>query len=1662
MKKNLLLVLAVLSIFLQEAKADQWVEDFESATLTSYGNDDFELNGRVWGRYKAGKINYGESSLGSKCIVINDDTPNAYLRTPRLATCGLVSFKYAYKSGNSANVFVLQSSENGIDWTNLDTHTLGLEANQAFVDYNFQVNSTNSLYLRILSDNQNTHLFIDDFSVTNYLGGNSKLMVWEKFVFVESEANNGDLNDSIAINLLNETFAINAGLLAENIDYTYSNLPEGLNLKIRLENNTLAYLVVYGMANTHQLLNSIDDLSVVFTNSAFVSGESSTVAGSSNNNLSIQFLDPYVNPDVLISEIMYNPPESGTDTLEFLELRNYGTEEVNLKDFYLEGIDFVFPDTVLESGAYMLVAKNATAIFNTFGVTALQWDAGTLQNSGETIILRSNHHLKVDELSYSATGEWDAQANGGGYSLVYCGDDKTMNDIGANWLISQNHLDNTNLYASPGAVDEACVIHANLKWNQNVFTESTDDNGSLSDTLSVTLHNDSFTQTSGVLTLNTHYTVENIPQGLTPVIEITSAQTAWFYWTGNAEEHLSENSISNLNVHFLDETFETYTASQVNGSNSVFQLVFNNPPAPAELEWSSLILKENLSNDGSIFTVIDLNLITAEFSVSNDTLEAGVHYSISNLPEGLSALVVVDSEHSAKIYCVNSANQHTVSDDVNNIQIEFLDEAFNMVSNQIINSTQTLSVQFLDPYSHPDIVISEIMYRSTEQESDSLEFIELHNLENQAVSLDGFSLFGVVYFFENEEIPANSYYVIAKDSAAIFNTFGVQVRQWDSGDLSDIDETVVVYNEGGEVIDMVHYSNMASWGEGTNGQGASLIYCGDNAQDNDVSSAWEASSQILTAYPNLKASPLQQDLGCIPTPSVHWSGTVFTESTNNDGSISNSIFLNLEDVTFSLENGQLQENTHYLVQNLPEGLTLNVVLMSNVQAQLQLTGNAENHHTDDNIDNLSITFVPTAFSELDTSVIANSSVSNLSIQYQNTYSTPTIVWNGEGFDENISNDGTVEDTISIELQNLHFIINNAVLSSENYTVENLPEGLNLQIVVESDTTAEVQISGTVSAHQSINDVSTLSIMFHNSAFSESDLELINGNPKTDLWIHFKDAPQLIWSKDVLKESLENNGQIADSLVLSLKNMYWVEESALNTNSFYSIQNLPEGLNVNFTYYNDTLIVLHFVGNALHHNANNSIDNLEITFLNEAFANNNANEVMNSSQNLSIRFRDAYTQSNVFISEIMYHPPQVGQGNLEYIELCNKENYPVNLEGFTLEGVDYTFENVIIEPDSFIVIAKDSLSMKSAYGLSVLQWSSGDLDNQGQRLALYNPIHQLIDELVYDASDFPVLTNGNGSSAVYCGNSALINDILSYWVSSTSEIANIGGLKGSPAHKDDNCSDDLETNIGSLQLASDSASCHFTYNDTLKVAFQNTGETLLNEGDTLCLEYTSDDLVYFDTIVLNRTLIPLDTYIHTLSTPFHLSSSHLYTTHFRLYYIENGINVAEAILDQTILSYQLSIDIQSEGDTINVNSYPYTLYTDADYQEDYHPQYMWQDGSSYSDLIVNEDAWYKVTLTDDNDCIAEDSVYVRLFSGIENKEQHYSIYPNPVKEVLHIECDNLNQLELIDLNGRVLKSEVVGKGMTQYKWNLEGVKTGLYIVKLYSQDGVYTEKINVGF
>ena len=171
--------------------------------------------------------------------------------------------------------------------------------------------------------------------------------------------------------------------------------------------------------------------------------------------ISIQFQIIAQTPNLVITEIMYNGPESGTDTTEFIEIYNNDTVAVNLSGYhFVQGVGYTFPSINIDTNSYLVLALDSVKFTNFFGVPALQWTSGGLSNGGEDIILVTNTGDVVDIVDYDDSGVWPGSSvDGGGHSLVLCNSDLDNNN-GVNWSAANTfvgmNLAGDSIWANPG------------------------------------------------------------------------------------------------------------------------------------------------------------------------------------------------------------------------------------------------------------------------------------------------------------------------------------------------------------------------------------------------------------------------------------------------------------------------------------------------------------------------------------------------------------------------------------------------------------------------------------------------------------------------------------------------------------------------------------------------------------------------------------------------------------------------------------------------------------------------------------------------------------------------------------------------------------------------------------------------------------------------------------------------------------------------------------------------------------------------------------------------------------------------------------------------------------------------------------------------------------
>ena len=171
-----------------------------------------------------------------------------------------------------------------------------------------------------------------------------------------------------------------------------------------------------------------------------------------------------------ITEIMFNPPEGGNDSLEFVEIYYGERTSLDISDYTVEiggSTRLTFPaGTVMGPHAvYNLALPLSTApnaFENVYGIAPDFLLSGSgLTNSGNTITIKDAAGNIVTSVTYSGT--WYPETAGNGSSLNRCNFDADKASSAEGWAPSTTEvtgaiIDGKQLKASPGAAEQCVAI----------------------------------------------------------------------------------------------------------------------------------------------------------------------------------------------------------------------------------------------------------------------------------------------------------------------------------------------------------------------------------------------------------------------------------------------------------------------------------------------------------------------------------------------------------------------------------------------------------------------------------------------------------------------------------------------------------------------------------------------------------------------------------------------------------------------------------------------------------------------------------------------------------------------------------------------------------------------------------------------------------------------------------------------------------------------------------------------------------------------------------------------------------------------------------------------------------------------------------------------------
>ncbi len=158
------------------------------------------------------------------------------------------------------------------------------------------------------------------------------------------------------------------------------------------------------------------------------------------------------------------------------------------------------------------------------------------------------------------------------------------------------------------------------------------------------------------------------------------------------------------------------------------------------------------------------------------------------------------------------------------------------------------------PQGFDNLKITEIHYHPLDLENINdreLEFIELKNMGNSSISLDGLNFFdGINYTFQNDtEILPGEYVVLVSNSSEFEKRYGFNPFAEFSGQLANNGETISLQDTDNDTLISIEYDDKYPWPNSADGNGYSIVLREANAYaDLNNAKNWRA-SKIINGSP---------------------------------------------------------------------------------------------------------------------------------------------------------------------------------------------------------------------------------------------------------------------------------------------------------------------------------------------------------------------------------------------------------------------------------------------------------------------------------------------------------------------------------------------------------------------------------------------------------------------------------------------------------------------------------------------------------------------------------------------------------------------------------------------------------------------------------------------
>ncbi|MGE5371516.1 MAG: beta strand repeat-containing protein [Solirubrobacterales bacterium] len=364
------------------------------------------------------------------------------------------------------------------------------------------------------------------------------------------------------------------------------------------------------------------------------------------------------------------------------------------------------------------------------------------------------------------------------------------------------------------------------------------------------------------------------------------------------------------------------------------------------------------------------------------------------------------------------------------------------------------------------------------------------------------------------------------------------------------------------------------------------------------------------------------------TRSLSWGAGTFHENSGNTGAIDNSnpLSITLTGDTFTGEQYEDLVTTNKIqTANVPAGLTMSVVKTAPASVAVTLTGQATNHAIANNVTNMSLRFLDTAFAGGSAESVSQSSRSTLGV----TFKDAGINYGTSVFNETGANDGSIDNSSPMVITLAEGAFSGAYeedfVSTGKLVVTNLPAGLTAVAKRISAIRIEVTLVGKATLNNPSHNRTDVTFAFQNAAFSGGTSSNYQNATKGNIEVRFI-APGISYDNTEFVEAAANNGTIDNDEPMIIRLTGETFTGSVNDDFValgrMGVTNVPSGLTVVAKKTGSQTISVTLTGTVTNHQATNSVSTLGFKFYDNAFVGNDAAAVNNQEKtNLKVSFQN---------------------------------------------------------------------------------------------------------------------------------------------------------------------------------------------------------------------------------------------------------------------------------------------------------------------------------------------------------------------------------------------------------------------------------------------------------